>query len=156
MRETAKLLGLILICQATGVLGALFTVPSIPTWYAGLNKPWFNPPNWLFGPVWTTLYLLMAIAAYLVWRQGIERPTVRRALKLFAIQLGLNAIWSPMFFGLHDVFLGLVVILLLLGLLAWTHSAFKKVSPMAAALLVPYVLWVGFASLLNSALYLLN
>ncbi len=124
-------------------------------WYAQLRKPSWNPPGWIFGPVWTALYAMMAIAAWMVWRRG--RFAGRRlALSLFLMQLLFNALWSPLFFGLHNPLMALLdIVLLWLALLA-TMIAFWKVRPLAGALLVPYLVWVSFAATLNFALWRLN
>jgi len=146
----------IAVCQLVGIAGSFFTRPAIPGWYAGLRKPWFTPPDWLFGPVWITLYLLMGIAAYLVWSRGTARPGVRTALAVFLVQLLLNAAWSPVFFGLRSPLAGAVVIVLLWLAIAATIFLFWKVSRSAALLLLPYLLWVTLASALNMAIYFLN
>lgn len=140
--------------QAAGLLGTIFTMPAIPGWYANLVKPDFSPPNWIFGPVWTALYLAMGIAAFLVWRR--RSPTTGRALTAFWVQLVLNALWSILFFGMRSPLLGLIDILLLWLAIVWTMVEFKKVSPPAFWLLVPYLLWVSFATALNLSIFLLN
>jgi translocator protein len=152
VRQGSVLLGLIVLCLAAGALGAAVTAPAIPTWYAGLAKPSFNPPNWIFAPVWTALYVLMAIAAWLVWRRGNARPP----LTLFGVQLALNSAWSLLFFGLHRVDLALVDIVLLLAAIVATARAFHPRSAVAALLLVPYLAWVSFATVLNFAIWRLN
>lgn len=146
----------VLGCEAVGIVGALATETGEASWYAGLEKPGFNPPGWVFGPVWTTLYALMGIAAFLVWREGTGRPEVRRALALFAGQLVLNGIWTPVFFGAEFIAGGAVVILALLAVLGLTVRAFFRVSKAAGWLLVPYLLWVAFAALLNLSIWVLN
>lgn len=146
----------ILVCQAAGAIGALTTDTGESSWYAGLEKPAFNPPGWVFGPVWTTLYTLMGIAAFVVWRAGTDRPEVRRALGLFAAQLVLNAVWTPVFFGAESIVGGAVVIVVLLVVLALTVRAFFRVSTVAGWLLVPYLLWIAFATLLNLSIWALN
>jgi benzodiazapine receptor len=133
-----------------------FTRPAIETWYAHLRKPVFTPPNRLFGPVWITLYLLMGIALYLVWRRDGGEPHGRAAVAVFIVQLVLNAAWSPAFFGLRSPLAGLLVIVLLLAAVVLTIQRFAVVSGAAAILLVPYALWVGFAAVLNAALFFLN
>lgn len=143
-------------CELVGLIGAATTVTGASSWYDTLDKPPFNPPNWLFGPVWTLLYALMGIAAYLVWREGTDRRDVRTALGLFAVQLVLNGIWTPVFFGAESIVSGAVVIVLLLVVLALTVRAFFRVSRTAGWLLVPYLLWVGFATLLNLSIWVLN
>ena len=137
------------------VAGSVFTRPSIPTWYAHLTKPSWSPPNWIFGPVWTALYAMMAIAAWLVWlRRGDTDVTM--ALVLFGVQLALNIAWSAIFFGLHRPGAAFVEILLLwLAILAATVE-FSTIARPAAWLMVPYLVWVSFASLLNGTLWRLN
>lgn len=146
----------ILICQMAGIIGSAFTVPSIPTWYAGLEKPTFSPPNWVFAPVWTTLYALMGIAAFLIWRQRRVVTGAPDALALFGLQLVLNAVWSPVFFGAQSPLGGLVIIIALWLALLATIVAFWRIIPAAGALLVPYLLWVSFATVLNYAIWQLN
>ncbi len=143
-------------CQLVGVIGSFFTRPAIPGWYAGLNKPSFTPPGWLFGPAWITLYLLMGIAAYLVWNRGAARQGVRTALAVFLVQLLLNAAWSPVFFGLRSPLAGAIIIVLLWLAIAATIFLFWKISRCAALLLLPYLLWVTYASALNISIYFLN
>ncbi|MBN2346467.1 MAG: tryptophan-rich sensory protein [Candidatus Aminicenantes bacterium] len=143
-------------CQLVGFVGSFFTRPAVPFWYAGLQKPWFTPPSWLFGPMWVTLYLLMGIAAYLVWNRGAAQPGVRPALAAFAVQLLLNAAWSPLFFGLRSPLAGAVAIILLWLAILLTIFLFWKISLPAALLLIPYILWVTLASALNISIYLLN
>lgn len=151
------LLGWVALCEAAGVIGAFFTASAIPGWYAALAKPAFAPPSWLFGPVWTTLYLLMGVAAWLVWRNKRTAPLLRRrALRLFFIQLVLNAVWSPVFFGLHSLGGALVLIVLLWFAVVATIAAFARVSRTAAWLLVPYLAWVTFATYLAYAFWTLN
>jgi len=151
-----KLAASIVICFLAAALGSLATYQSIPTWYAALNKPYFNPPNWIFGPVWTLLYLMMAIAAFLVWQKGLNDPAVRAALIVFLVQLALNSFWSIVFFGWHSLWGGFAVIILLWLAIMWTITAFFQLVPLAAWLLAPYLLWVSFASVLNLAVALLN
>jgi benzodiazapine receptor len=152
----ARLLLCIVVCQLAGGIGALFTGPAIPTWYATIAKPAFNPPSWLFGPVWITLYVVMAVAAFLVWQRGLNVPAVRTALALFGAQLILNAAWSGLFFGLRSPLAGLVDIVALLALIVATIVAFGRVSALAAWLLVPYLAWVAFATVLNATIWWLN
>ena len=146
----------IVVCQLAGVIGSIFTTPAIPTWYASLKKPGFNPPNWLFGPVWITLFLLMGISLFIVWRRGLDTPLVRSALTIFGIQLLFNVLWSVAFFGLKSPLGGLFVIAILWVTILLTIIQFSKVSELAAALLIPYIVWVSFASILNLSLFLLN
>ena len=152
MRQGLVLLGFIAACLALGALGAAVTAPAIPTWYATLAKPSFNPPNWIFAPVWTALYILMAMAAWLVWRSG----KAGAALGLFALQLALNAAWSLLFFGLHRIDLALVDIVLLLAAIVATALAFRARSAVAALLLLPYLAWACFATVLNFAIWRMN
>lgn len=146
----------IVVCEGAGLIGSLATFPSIPTWYASLEKPAFNPPNWLFGPVWTTLYALMGIAAFLVWRQGIRKREVKIALGIFLVQLVLNSLWSIVFFGLNSLLGGLVVILPLWVAILLSIVTFYRISKTAGVLLIPYILWVSFATILNFSLWQLN
>jgi tryptophan-rich sensory protein len=140
-----------------GLMGSLFTTAdSLGNWYADLNKPFFNPPNWIFGPVWTTLYIMMGISAFLVWQKDINSKAVRIVLACFIVQLFLNGIWTPLFFGLHSPLLGLIDIVLLLNAIIVTIFAFFQISRIAALLLVPYLAWVSFATVLNASLYFLN
>lgn len=154
--DAIKLISAILICEAAGILGSLFTASAIPTWYATLNKPSFNPPNWVFAPVWTTLFAMMGVAAFLVWKKGLSQPGVKLALGLFLLQLLFNFLWSVMFFGLHSPLAGLIDIAALWITLAITIWLFFKLSTVAGMLLLPYLAWVSFASVLNFALWRLN
>ena len=142
---------------AVPLIGSLFTTRhAISDWYAGLNRPFFTPPAWLFGPVWTILYALMALSAFIIWQKGLNNAAVKMALGLYLVQLTLNALWTPLFFGLHMPLLAFVEILLLwLAILAviWT---FGKLSAPAAVLLIPYFLWTTFAAVLNGSIWLLN
>ncbi len=146
----------ILICQCAGMVGALFTRQSVSEWYPYLKKPFFNPPNWVFGPVWILLYFLMGIAAYLVWRKGLYDRGVRAAIWVFLIQLGLNCLWSIVFFGGRSILGGMIVIVLLWLFILKTMHAFFPVSKSACYLLIPYILWVSFALVLNLAFLVLN
>jgi tryptophan-rich sensory protein len=154
--DALKLFAAIVISEGAGILGSVFTASSIPTWYATLVRPEFSPPNWVFGPVWTTLYALMGIAVWLVWRQGLGRKDVKVALILFGGQLVLNTAWSLIFFGQQNPGAALIeIILLWLAILA-TIITFAKVSKPAAWLLLPYILWVSFAAYLNYSIWMLN
>lgn len=139
-----------------GVIGGFFTASSVNTWYVPLTKPSFNPPNWLFSPVWITLYVLMGIALFLVWRKGFQTEGVKSALLIFGVQLVLNALWSILFFGLKMPLLAFIEIIVLWGFILITMFKFKKVSKLAGYLLVPYLLWVSFAAVLNFFLWYLN
>ena len=151
-----KLVVAILVMQMAGVIGAVFTVPAIPGWYEMLNKPALNPPAWLFGPAWVTLYLLIGIAAWLVWSFDGAREIKRRALTIFGIQWLLNASWSVVFFGLQSPSWALVNIVALWAVIIWMMVAFARVSKWAMYLLIPYILWVSFAMYLNYAIWVLN
>jgi benzodiazapine receptor len=145
------------VCLSVGFAGSFFTThQSVSGWYAGLSKPFFTPPDWVFGPVWTILYLLMGVSAFLVWQKGLGSSTVRIALVCFGVQLFLNALWTPLFFGLKMPFVAFVEILLLEAAIGATILRFAKVSRVAAVLLVPYVVWVAYAAVLNGAIWLLN
>ncbi len=146
----------ILLCLTAGGIGSAFTTPAIPGWYATLAKPSFSPPNWIFAPAWTLLYILMGLAAALVWQKGLQNPQVRTALVAFLVQLILNMVWSVLFFGLRSPLYGLVDILFLWTMILVTIARFSKVSTPAAALLIPYILWVTFATGLNLGIFLLN
>jgi benzodiazapine receptor len=151
-----KLAASVVLCMLAGFIGSIFTTPKIGGWYAGIAKPSFNPPNWLFGPVWTALYMMMAIALYLVWRKGLAAKGVKVALAVFFVQLALNTLWSYAFFGAQSPLAGLVVIVALWSMIAASIAAFAPISRAAAVLLVPYILWVSFASILNASIYFLN
>ena len=151
-----KLIVSIFICLLAGIIGSFATQSAIPTWYASLNKPSFNPPNWIFGPVWTTLYIMMGIAAFLIWRNGLNNKSVMIAISIFLIQLILNCIWSIAFFGFKSPFAGLVIIIFLWIAIVATMFAFYKISMPAMILLIPYIFWVSFAAVLNYAIYMLN
>jgi len=144
------------ICLVAGGLGTIFTISSIPTWYAFLNKPFFSPPNYLFGPVWTILYILMGVSLALIWQKGIKKRTVRDAMFLFGIQLLLNALWSPVFFGVRNLFLALIIIVLMWIFILKTILAFAKIDKTASYLLYPYIAWVSFATILNFSVWFLN
>jgi len=154
--DIVKLVISIGVCLAAGLIGSIFTNASIPTWYTTLEKPSFNPPNWLFGPVWTALYILMGIAAFLLWRVRLSEPKARTALIIFIIQLILNVFWSIAFFGFRSPIAGLIVIVILWVAILLTILSFARVSIIAGVLLIPYILWVSFASILNAAIYVLS
>lgn len=144
--------------QLAGLFGVLFTSSAIPTWYETLNKPIFSPPNWLFGPVWTTLYLLMGISVYLIWQQ-LEKDKdrfVERSLCIFWIHLVFNALWSVIFFGLKDVGMAFVFIAIIWAMILWMIIRFWNLDKRSSLLLTPYFLWVSFASVLNFSILILN
>ncbi|MBR9853254.1 MAG: tryptophan-rich sensory protein [Algicola sp.] len=146
----------ILVCLAIGFLSSIATQSSVNDWYLTLNKPSFTPPNELFAPVWTALYIMMGVSAGIVWSKGYHHIWVKTALYHFVFQLLLNALWSIVFFGLKNPLGGLIVILALLTMVLLTIKWFKVISKPAAILLVPYVLWVAFASALNYKIWELN
>jgi len=139
----------IAVCQAAGLVGSLFTMPSIPTWYASLNKPFFAPPSWLFGPVWITLYILMGVSLYLVWSKGLKNKSVKNSLLIFFVQLLLNALWSFLFFGLRSPLYGFVEIIALWIVILLAILKLYKISKNAALLLLPYIAWVTIAAILR-------
>jgi benzodiazapine receptor len=156
MSKASKLLISVAGCLLVGFIGSLATTPAIPTWYETLNKPFFNPPNWIFGPVWTTLYILMGISVYLIWTKGIKNKKNKDALYFFLIQLGLNFIWSFLFFGFQNPQLAFVEIIFLWAAILITIVKFWKLSKLAAYLLLPYIVWVSFALILNLFIAILN
>ncbi len=156
MDSKLKFIIAIVVCQLAGVFGSIFTVSSVGSWYMGLNKPSFNPPSWVFGPVWITLYVMMGIALFLVWNMDPSTEGRKTALILFGVQLVLNALWSYLFFGAQSPLLGLIGIVVLLGFIIATTVLFCKVNKVAAYLMIPYILWVSFASVLNFAIWRLN
>ncbi len=126
------------------------------SWYNTLNKPFFNPPSWIFAPVWTILYLLMAVSFYLVWRKGLKVKKIREAISVFFVQLALNLVWSPVFFGYKNIFLALIIIIFMFFYIVKTILQFSKIDKTAAYLLYPYLIWVSFASILNFSVWFLN
>jgi len=156
MKKLVKFVVSIAVCQLAGIIGSVFTVSNIASWYLDLNKPLLNPPGWVFGPVWITLYFLMGIALFLVWNKGLVSRRNRNAFILFIIQLVFNASWSIVFFGMHQLMFSVFVIVILWLLIFVNIVQFGKISKPAAYLLIPYILWVSFASYLNIAIYILN
>ncbi len=157
--NTKKILAIIFwiaLCLAVGGLSSVFTSSQIDTWYYLLNKPIFNPPNWLFAPVWTVLYILMGISAFLVCASGCTKDNVKKATSLFLFQLTLNFIWSFVFFEMHDLWFAFAEIIALVLAIIWTILFFYKLSKPAAYLLIPYLTWVVFASILNLSIAILN
>ena len=155
MQNVIKLVSAILLCEIVGLSGAVFTSMSVSTWYPTLTKPFFNPPTWLFAPAWTSLFFLMGVALYLVWLRH-NKINVKKAIIIFIVQFIFNILWSAVFFGLKSPLAGLIVIVMLWILIIWTIIEFYKVSKFAGLLLVPYILWVSFATLLNASIYYLN
>lgn len=154
-RKVILFLGSLLLPQLVGTVGALFTFPAIASWYVFLEKPFLSPPNWIFGPVWTALYLMMGVSFYLILT---SKPTkfTSKAIQLFLIQMFFNLIWSIVFFGMQSTGGGLVVIIALWIAILLTILKFSKISRNASILLLPYLAWVTFASYLNLSLFLLN
>jgi len=151
-----KLLASILLCQLAGTIGSIFTASSLESWYLLLERPAFTLPSWVFFPAWVTLYTLMGISLYLVWKKGLQEKEVKAALLLFGIQLGLNALWSFLFFGLKSPYYAFIEIILLWLAILLTILKFRKISKIASYLLFPYILWVSFAMLLNYYFWILN
>ena len=156
-KDFLKLTFSIGICLGAGIIGSFFTVSAIPTWYATLNKPFFSPPNWIFGPVWTILYILMGYSLYLVWVKRNPSTSLRTGVPtVFWIQLILNTAWSIIFFGMRNPTLAFINIIVLWIAIVLTIKAFSKVDKLAPQLLWPYLAWVSFATFLNLAIVLLN
>ncbi len=151
-----KLFISILIPLFIGGISGYFTSSGVEGWYATANKPWFNPPNWIFGPVWTGLYLMMGIALFLVWNADTAKGLKQTAIILFAVQLTLNFLWSFIFFKLHQPGWAFIDIIIMWLMILFTIIWFGKISSIAAWLLVPYICWVSFASVLNYAIWKLN
>jgi len=144
------------MCQAAGVVGTVSTIPAIGSWYQFLNKPTFSPPNWLFGPVWITLYTLMGISLYLIWSGGLGRKGAKFAFWFFITHLLINVRWSVIFFGHHNISFAFVIILVLLVMIAVLIKLFRPLNRLASNLLIPYLVWVSFATVLNYSLMVLN
>lgn len=156
MPKYLKLIGLILLCELVGIVGSVYTISAIPTWYLGLNKPFFSPPNYLFGPVWTTLYALMGISIFRILELKEKNKKVNEAANLFWIQLFLNGIWTPIFFGSRQLLLALIVIMFMWLYILKTIKAFAKIDKLSAYILYPYLAWVSFATILNFSIWFLN
>lgn len=162
MKKIYRFIIAIAIVQGAGIIGAFFTAPAIEAWYAALEKPALNPPNWIFGPVWTALYFLMGVAVFLIWSSyaeqvdALEKRKRRNALVLFDMHLALNVLWSVLFFGLHNPFLAFLEIIVLWCSILWVIIVFYPLSRVAAYLLIPYIAWVSFAAYLNYSIWMLN
>ena len=154
--DIPKLVVAILVCEAVGSSGSTFTFSAISTWYATLQKPWFTPPNWLFGPVWISLFFLMGVSLYLLWMKADAGSKRRLALYAFVFQFALNILWSYVFFGLRSYLGGLIEIILLWAAIGFTIAASYRVRRAAGLVLVPYIIWVTIAALLNYYVWLLN
>lgn len=157
MNKYFKILIFVASCLAVGYVSGIVTRSSVQTWYPTLVKPVFNPPNWVFFPAWTTLYILMGIAGGLVWQKiEVQQQQVKKAIQFFWIQLALNALWSCLFFGLKNPLLALVGIILLWLMIYETYIKFSKINKAAGYLFIPYILWVSFALVLNASIWWLN
>lgn len=156
MKNKIKFVGAIIICEFVGIAGSLFTADAIPSWYANLNQPSFVPPNWVFGPVWTVLYAMLGVVLFRIWKRGFKNKANSFVFKVFLVQLFLNAIWTPIFFGMRNLGLALGVIILLWLSIAYLIYLFSKLDKMSFWFLWPYLLWVSFATALNWSFFLLN
>lgn len=155
IKTAATLILFILIPQAVGIIGSYSVMQNVDGWYGNLLKPSFNPPSWIFAPVWTTLYILMGIASFIIWQKK-DHPNRYIALTCYTVQLILNGIWTPIFFGLHNITLALINIIVLLFAVILTIAWFQKINKTAAILLIPYLLWISFATVLNYSIWLIN
>ena len=156
MKPIFKAIISIALPLAVGAVSGFFTTTSVNGWYAGVNKPSFNPPNWLFAPVWTSLYILMGIACFIIWNNNAETKEKQVALRFYGIQLGLNFLWSFIFFYAQQPGWAFIEIILMWIMILLTTLSFRKISAVSAWLLVPYICWVSFASVLNFAIWYLN
>ena len=157
MNKYTKITIFVATCLGIGYISGIATQSGVNTWFITVQKPSFNPPNWVFAPVWSFLYILMGIAAGLVWsRIDYDSEAVRKALLFFAVQLALNALWSVLFFGLHNPLLAMVEIILLWLIIYETYIKFAKIDKIAGYLFIPYLLWVSFATVLNASIWWLN
>lgn len=156
MKKVLRFVISVAVCQLVAFAGSSVTIPSIADWYPSINKPSFTPLNWVFAPVWTILFLLMGIALFLVWEKGLKKKKVRIAMVIFSIQLLFNFLWSLIFFALHQPLLAFINIVILWLAILFTILKFKEISKPAAYLLLPYFLWVSFASILNFFIVKLN
>jgi len=157
MQKVLRIALVVMTCLVIGYLSGMVTRESITTWYPTLIKPVFNPPNWIFAPVWTSLYIMMGVAGGLVWNKLDGNETlVKKAFLFFIIQLALNALWSLIFFKLHNLFLASIEMVLLLLMIFETYTQFKKIDKIAGLLLIPYLAWVSFATILTISIWYLN
>jgi tryptophan-rich sensory protein len=150
-----KLVISLLLPLSVGAIAGMFTSQAVPTWYASLNRPSFSPPNWVFGPVWTTLYILLGISFFLIWKESSSKLR-NLAIIVFAIQMLLNFAWSFIFFYFNLIGAALIEIILLWISIAFMIYLFHKIKPLAAYLNIPYLLWVSFATILNAGYYFIN
>lgn len=157
MQKNLRIAAIVLTCLAVGYFSSLITRENIPTWYVTLKKPIFNPPNWVFAPVWTLLYIMMGIAAGRVWNKvDSDQQNAKKGMYFFIAQLALNALWTYLFFGMHNLFLSLIEIVLLWLMIYETIIQFKKVDKIASKLLIPYLVWVSYATILTGSVWYLN
>ena len=158
INQIGRLLFSIIICEIIGASGSIFTIPNIPTWYATLEKPFFSPPNWIFAPVWTTLFFLMGVSLYIILENKDKKLIKQKniAIIIFGIQFFFNVLWSYLFFGLKSPLLGFIGIIVLWLSIITTIISFYKISKKSAYLLIPYLRWVSFALILNLAILLMN
>ncbi|WP_338408787.1 TspO/MBR family protein [uncultured Flavobacterium sp.] len=157
MNKITRILAVVVTCLVIGYFSGIVTRSAITTWYPTLIKPSFNPPNWIFAPVWSMLYVMMGVAAGLVWdRIDFDKEIVKKALIFFAIQLALNALWSYLFFGLKNPMLAGIEIVILWLMIYETYTKFIKINKTAGYLFIPYLLWVSFALVLNMSIWGLN
>ncbi|WP_395045208.1 TspO/MBR family protein [Flavobacterium sp.] len=157
MQRILRIVLVVTTCLVIGYLSGTVTRESILTWYPTIIKPFFNPPNWIFAPVWTVLYIMMGVSGGMIWnRLESDNENVKKAFLFFILQLGLNALWSYLFFGLHNPLLALIEIILLWLIIFETYIQFKKIDKIAGFLFIPYLAWVSFATLLNASIYWLN
>jgi len=157
MQKILRIATVIMTCLAVGYISSIVTRENIPTWYADLNKPFFNPPNWIFAPVWTLLYIMMGFAAGRIWNKiDTDEKNVKKAFLFFIIQLALNALWSYLFFGLRNPMLASFEIILLWLMIYETYLQFKKIDKVSGYLLLPYLAWVSFATVLTFSIWYLN
>ena len=157
MQKIARIVLVVTTCLVIGYLSGTVTRESITTWYPTLVKPIFNPPNWIFAPVWTLLYAMMGVAGGIIWNHlETNKEQVKKAFTFFIIQLALNALWSYLFFGLHNPLLALLEIIILWLMIFETYVQFKSINKLAGWLLIPYLGWVSFATILNASIWWLN
>jgi tryptophan-rich sensory protein len=156
IKNFVRLILAILVCEIAGIIGSLFTSPAIPAWYDTLTKPSFTPPSWVFGPAWVILYALMGASLYVIRNKRVKNKRVKASLEVFGVQLVLNVLWSFLFFGLRSPLYGLIAILALWIAILLTIKKFSQISKKAAILLIPYILWVTFAMILNLYVWVLN
>ena len=156
MNKIFKLISAILVCNLAGILGTFFVSDQVGIWYKTIQVPAWNPPDWIFAPVWLTLYTLMGIALYLVWNKEGKIQNKNFVILAFFLQLFFNFLWSIIFFGMHDLFLAFVEILFLIAMLIVTMFSFYKINKVSFVLLIPYLLWVSFVAYLNYGIWLLN